>query len=274
GRPRDARRTAGRRAARWSRRRAPGARRPRRRARRALGTGPAARRGRRRPGPGRPRRVRRGAAGPARHAAAAARPRPGTARGLPARRRRARGRRRGPLRHTGARPAPRPGAAAVDVGLHRLAQAGAAVLAQPGGQRRGRRRLPADPAHRPRRAHPAAALLLRPVGGAQQPAPRRVRAARPGLGHRPRVLAGVPRARRHQPARRAAHVRPAGAGRLRRARPAAPALRDAGRGPLGPRRGAALGRAGAAARLGPLRHVRPDGGHRADGVPAAGPGGH
>ena len=77
------------------------------------------------------------------------------------------------------------------------------------------------------------------------------------------------RHRRTSLAGRALHVRAARPGRVRRHGPAAPAVRHPGRGSARARGRASLRAPRARAGLGPLRHVRPDRGHRPDGLPAA-----
>ncbi len=128
-----------------------------------------------------------------------------------------------------ARAAPRAGAAAQHLRLDRLGQAGPAVARQPRGQRRGDRHGPRHRAGRPRRDDPADGLLLRPVGPALPPRPRR----RPGpdraVGDRRRLLGPVPRARGHLAGRRPAHLRAPRAVRLPRAPAAVAAVHDPGR---------------------------------------------
>ena len=129
---------------------------------------------------------------------------------------------------------------------------------------------PLDPAHRPRRHHAADALLLRlsvinshlAAGAAMfltdlsvvdtcfWDAVRR---------HGVTTFAGVP------------YVRPARPRRVRRHGPAVAALRHAGRRPAGAGAGPRLRRGRASTRVGPVRDVRPDRGHRPDGLPPAGP---
>ncbi len=246
---------------------------PRRRGRRPPGPDPAA-------GAGRGHEHRRGPRRPSgrpgcRPRRAAHRPRrPGVPAGAVLGPRRRGPRRGGPRAACGhpARPAPRPGAAAEHLGQHRGAPARAPEPRQPAQQRREHRRLP-RPASRRLRAHLApAALLLRPLGGAQPPVRRRrPRRDRPQRG-RPVLLAARRDRRRHLAGRRPLHRRPAGErGPRPRARAdAAPVHRR--RGPARAGAGARLVGARAPRRVGPGRHVRRHGGHGTDGLVAAGAG--
>ena len=89
------------------------------------------------------------------------------------------------VRARSARPAPRPVAAALDVGQHRLAQAGPPLRAGRTSQRRRHRHLARPPRRRPGGHDPAAALLLRPVRAALAPRGGRVGAAHRRLRGRP-----------------------------------------------------------------------------------------
>ena len=165
-------------------------------------------------------------------------------------RRRDRRRRRPPSSSRRASAARRPRAAAVDVGQHRLPEAGAVVAHEPGRQRRRDRRVSRHPRNRPGRNHLADVVLLRPVGDPQPPAARGRHHPHRSLGDRRRVLGAVPAAPRHRVRRRAVHLRTARAGRLRRHGPARPALHHPGRRPDATRAGPPVRRARRSARAG------------------------
>ena len=113
------------------------------------------------------------------------------------------------------RPAPGPRPAAEHLGLHRLAEAGAAVPREPAVQRGGHRELPADRPGRPRGHDPADALLLRPVGDQQPPAARGGAGADRPLRGRPRFWDRFRAAGATVLRRRALHLRPARPRRVR-----------------------------------------------------------
>ena len=159
-----------------------------------------------------------------------------------------------------------------DLGLDRVAQAGAALARQPAGQRAQHRRVPRPRRRRPRDHLAAAALLLRALGAHQPPHRRGRRRAHRPVGGR-RVLLGPWRT---QPARPASPgCRTPSTCSTPAASPTAtcPTCATSPRPAAGWRptqvvRYAELGRA---PRLGPRRHVRADRGHRPDGLPAAVP---
>ena len=111
-------------------------------------------------------------------------------------------------------------------------------------------------------------LLLRPVRAQQPP-----RGRGGGGAHRPLrgrlLLLGPGRLRPgHHDGGRSLHLRAPGRLRLRRPSPALAATAHPGRRPDGPRACRRVRRARSPARVRALRDVRPDRGHRADGLPA------
>ena len=175
---------------------------------------------------------------------------------------------RHPARGQRPRAAPGPRAAPDDVGLDRVAAAGAALARERVVQRGSHRRLPRPRPVRPRRAQPPAPLLLRAVG-AQQPPHRRCRSRRHRALRRRRVLLDADGAAwRHRAGRRPAHLRPARCVRVRRPRAQSSPLRHPGRRQARARAGDAVPPAGATPRLGLPGHVRPDRGDGPDGLPA------
>ncbi len=167
----------------------------------------------------------------------------------------------------GPRAPSRPRVAALHLGDDGFAQAGAALPRQPRRQRDRDRLLPRPQAGRRRRNDPSAALLLRVVCREQPPGRGCCAAADRRLGPGPRVLAGVPGPPGHLVRRGAPHVRAVGPHRFRRPAPPIAALHHAGRWTARARRRTPPRGARPAPRLRLLRDVRPDRGHRPDGLP-------
>ena len=171
----------------------------------------------------------------------------------------------------GPRPPPRPGVAALHLRVNGFAQARAPLPRQPRRQRDRDRRLPRPQAGRRRRDHASAALLLRVVGREQPPGRWRCallteesvldpRFWQPFRDQRATSFAGVPHTFELLDRIGFADLRPA-----------VPALRHPGRWTARARRRTPLRRARPATRLRLLRDVRPDRGHRPDGLPATRP---